>query len=405
MPKFRWEGFDKNGKKIRGSTDAPSRRDVKRAMKREGIKVIRLEEPSIFESDLDQIMVDLGLKSPFTKAELGRFTKQLYILLNSGVPILEAFEILYKQEKNQSFKASIKAIAQDIGGGMTLFEALSKQKGFDKLYCALIKAGESAGILDGILQKLSEFMDKQQKLQSQVKGALMYPTIVVIVGIGVVYAMMVFVVPQFVSMLQDANQEMPWITQMVIDISDFLQAYTLPALPFMAFAFFMFSRWKKSEQGKIKWDLVTMKIPVFGDIVIKGNLASFTRTMATMLNAGVPLIESLDICLGTLDNTKIAIDLMAVKKAVTEGKTITEPLKKIEYFPDMVAQMVKVGEATGNLDQMLLRVSDVFEDEVETALGLATKMIEPLILVGLGGIVGTILIAMYLPMFKSAGGA
>ncbi len=402
MPKFRWEGFNTEGKKVRGSTSVPSRRDVKMVMRREGIRIVKVEKPSIFEADLDQLMIDAGLKSPFGVKELAKFTKQLSILLSSGVPILESFEILYKQERNPLFKNIIKNISLDVGGGSMLNEALKKQKGFDKLYTSLVKAGESAGILDGILQKLSEFMDKQQKIRGQIKGALMYPTIVTVVGIGVVYGMMIFVVPQFVSMLEEAGQELPFVTQMVIDISDFLQAWTGPMFPVFAILFFMFSRWKKGS-GKERWDLITMKIPLFGVVIIKGNLASFTRTMATMINAGVPLLECLDICLDTLDNTKIAKDLKQVQVAITEGKTMAEPLKKIEYFPEMVAQMVKVGEATGSLDEMLVRCADVFEEEVDEALGNATKMIEPIILVGLGGVVGTILIAMYLPMFKAAG--
>jgi type IV pilus assembly protein PilC len=403
MPKFRYEGFDGNGKRIRGNLEAVDRRDVKVQMKRDGIRVVKIHEPGIMETDLDQLMIDAGLTKPFGIKELTKFTKQLYILLNSGVPILESFEILFKQEKNPRFKNIIKQIANDIGGGMTLHEALAKQKGFDKLYTSLVKAGESAGILDGILQKLSEFMDRNQKLKGQIKGALMYPTIVTIVGIGVVYAMMMFVVPQFVSMLEDTGQEMPWVTQFVIDTSKFLEEYTLKLAPLLGIALFLFLRWKAGP-GKVIWDQLTMKLPVFGQIIIKGNLASFSRTMATMLNAGVPLLEALAICIETIDNTRIASDLEIVKKAVTEGKTITEPLKKIEYFPDMVAQMVKVGESTGSLDEMLLKVSDVFEDEVEEALGAGTKLLEPIILVGLGGVIGFILIAMYLPMFKSAGG-
>ncbi|MBL7665515.1 MAG: type II secretion system F family protein [Bacteriovoracaceae bacterium] len=405
MPKFRWEGFDKTGKKMSGSLVVTTARELRATLRRDGVRVVKVIEPGILDTDFDQLMIDAGLKEPFSNKELGKFTRQLSILLSAGVPILECFEILFKQEKNPSFKNLIKLVAQDVGGGSTLNEALSKRKGFTKLYTSLIKAGEAAGILDEILNKLNEFMEKQQKLMSQLKGALMYPTIVTLVGIGVVYALMVFVVPQFVSMLTETGQELPFVTKFVIDVSDFLRAYTLQAAPLMAVAFFFFMKWKKSASGKPIWDLVTMKLPIFGGIIIKGNLASFTRTLATMLGAGVPLLDALDICLETLDNTYIAQDLLKVKVAVTEGKTITEPLKKIEYFPELVAQMVKVGEATGNLDQMLVKVSDVFEQEVEELLGNATKLIEPLILVGLGGIIATILIAMYLPMFMSAGGA
>jgi type IV pilus assembly protein PilC len=405
MPKFRWVGFTREGKKLSGITDAATKRDLKLSMKREGVRIVKCQEPGLMETDLDQIFLQMGLTKAFTQKELSKFTKQLSILLNSGVPILESFEILYKQEKNPTFKNIIKQVAQDVGGGSMLNEALGKQPGFNKLYCALVKAGEAAGILDMILNKLSEFMEKQQKLKSQVKGALMYPTIVVIVGVAVVYAMMVFVVPQFQEMIESSGQEMPQVTQIVIDTSEFLQAYTLKAIPVFAILFFIFNKWKVSKAGKPVFDEFTMKLPVFGGIIIKGNLASFTKTLATMLGAGVPLIEALEICIETLDNSRMAEDLEEVRVAVMEGKSITEPLKQIEYFPEMVGQMVKVGEATGSLDQMLEKVSAVFEDEVEELLGTATKLMEPIILVGLGGVIGFIMIAMYLPMFKGAEGA
>jgi type IV pilus assembly protein PilC len=334
-----------------------------------------------------------------------RFTRQLAILINAGVPILESLEILEQQEKNPTLKKVVRNISVQVEEGKSLYDAMMGQLGFTKLYCSLVRAGESAGILDTILNKLAEFLEKAEKLKKQVKSALTYPVIVVIVGIAVVFGLMTFVVPQFVSILQESNQEIPWVTQTVIDISNFFQNYTLLLIVGLFSTTMIFLNYIKTTTGKKQWDIFTMKAPLFGMLVIKGNLGSFTRTLATMLSAGVPIIDALEICIETLDNTQIAKDLEKVRKAVIEGKSITEPLKRIRYFPPLVTQMIKVGESTGNLDQMLIKVADVFEEEVEELVHNLTKLIEPIILVVLGGIIGFVLIAMYLPIFMTAGGA
>jgi len=405
MPKFKYVGFTLDGKKQESVIDAETLKDAKKLLRRKGIKTTKITPPSIFESDLGEMMVETGLARPFGKPELTRFTRQLSILINAGVPILECMEILHKQEQNFALKRVIKNITMQIEEGKSLFDAMSGQPGFDKLYCALVKAGESAGILDGILVKLAEFMEKAEKLKKQVKSALTYPVIVVVVGFIVIFGLMTFVVPQFVGMLKESNQEIPWVTQTVIDISNFFQNYSLLLIAFIVSFFIFFSKFIKTTEGKKAWDRFTMSAPLFGMLVIKGNLSSFTRTLATMLAAGVPIIDALEICIETLDNTQISKDLTKVRKAVMEGRSITEPLSRIKYFPALVTQMIKVGESTGNLDQMLIKVADVFEEEVEELIGNLTKMIEPLILVVLGGIIGFVLIAMYLPIFMSAGGA
>jgi type IV pilus assembly protein PilC len=253
--------------------------------------------------------------------------------------------------------------------------------------------------------KLAEFLEKGEKLKKQVKSALTYPVIVVVVGVIVIFGLMVYVVPQFVGILKETNQEVPWVTQTVIDVSNFFQNYTLLLIAGIIAGTIFFLNYIKTREGKQQWDRLTMKAPLFGLLIIKGNLGSFTRTLATMLSAGVPIIDSLEICIETLDNTQIAKDLKKVRQAVVEGKSITEPLGRIKYFPPLVTQMIKVGESTGNLDQMLVKVADVFEDEVEELVQNLTKLIEPIILVVLGGIIGFVLIAMYLPIFMSAGGA
>lgn len=405
MPKFKYVGFTADGKKVESTIDAETIRDAKKILRRQNIRATKVIPPSFFEVDLGQFLVEKGLAKPFGRAELTRFTRQLSILINAGVPILECMEILYKQEQNMVLKRVVKNIAMQIEEGKSLYDAMSGQQGFDKLYCSLVKAGESAGILDAILMKLAEFLEKAEKLKKQVKSALTYPVIVVIVGIIVIFGLMTFVVPQFVDILKESGQEIPWITQVVMDTSAFFQNYTLLLIAgLIAFAM-LFLNFIKTKQGKQAWDRFTMRAPLFGMLVIKGNLGSFTRTLSTMLAAGVPIIDSLEICIETLDNTQISKDLRKVRKAVMEGKSITEPLSRITYFPPLIAQMIKVGESTGNLDQMLLKVADVFEEEVEELVQNLTKMIEPLILVVLGGIIAFVLIAMYLPIFMSAGGA
>lgn len=405
MPKFKYVGFTAEGKKVESSIDADTVKEAKRILRRQNIRATKVEAPSIFEADLGQWMVEKGIARPFGRPELMRFTRQLSILINAGVPILECLEILHKQEQNFALRNTVKKVTMQVEEGKSLFDALSQQQGFDKLYCNLVKAGESAGILDSILNKLAEFLEKQEKLKKQVKSALTYPAIVVVVGIIVIFGLMTFVVPQFVNMLTESGQQIPWVTQVVIDTSAFFQKYTLVMIAGMIAGFMLFINFIKTREGKAQWDRFTMRAPLFGMLIIKGNLGAFTRTLATMLAAGVPIIDSLEICIDTLDNTQIAKDLNKVRTAVIEGKSITEPLSRIKYFPPLVTQMMKVGESTGNLDQMLVKVADVFQEEVEELVANLTKLIEPMILVGLGGIIGFVLIAMYLPIFMAAGGA
>lgn len=405
MAIYKYEAVDSAGKRILGQVEASNEKEVRKVLRVQGVRVKKITPPSILEFDLGMWMVDKGFASAIGAKELTNFTKQLAIMIGAGVPILQSMEILYRAEKNPSLKLAIKKVAADVGEGKTIAEALQAQKGFDKLYCNLVKAGEAGGILDSILKKLAVHMEKQQKTKSQIKSAMMYPTIVTLVGIGVIWAMMVFVVPQFVGMLIETGQELPWITQFVIDTSDFFGRYTPIMVPAFFVAVASFVSYIKTPTGKIFWDNLSMRFPLFGKIIIKANLASFSNTLSTLLSAGVALIDALDICIETLDSTVIANDIREVKKKVLEGKTLTEPLAKIDYFPELVTQMIRVGEQTGQIDMMLLRVSEVFEDEVDQLVAGMTKMIEPIIIVVLGGIIAAILVAMYLPMFMSAGAA
>lgn len=405
MANYGWEGLNKDGQRESGTLNAVDEKEVRRTLRAKGIRVKKITPPSILEFDIGEWMVKKGLAKAFGPKELMTFTKQLAIMNNAGVPIIQSLEILFKSERNPSLKNAVKTIAVDVGEGKTLAEAMAKQKGFDKLYCNLVKAGEAGGILDDILKKLAEHMERTEKIKGQIKSAMTYPAIVLLVGLAVVWGLMTFVVPQFVDMLKDTGQEPPFITQLVIDISNFVQEYTLIGVPGLFVLLLLLQNYIKTETGKIAFDNFMMKLPIFGGIVIKGNLASFCRTMSTLLGSGVSLIDSLEICVETIDNGVVANDLKTVRKAIEQGKTLTEPLTKVDYFPDMVSQMIRVGEQTGQVDQMLEKVADVFEDEVNDLVSNMTKLIEPFIIVFLGGMVATVLVAMYLPIFMSAGGA
>ena len=403
MGQWKYEAFNKDGKREVGTVDASERSEVRKFLRTRGLRPKKIEPPSLLEFDIGEWMVDNGFAQAFGAKQLLMFTKQLSIMIEAGVPIIEALEILYKQEKNIALKKSVKQVSNSVKEGKTISEAMEKEKGFDKLYCNLIKAGEAGGVLDVILNKLTIHLEKSEKIKSQVKSAMTYPIIVSIVGGGVIWAMLVFVVPQFVTMLNDTGKEIPGVTQFVIDVSDALGKYSLYGVPALIFLAFMVKSWTKTPTGKVIYDKIFMKLPLFGGIVIKGNLSSFTRTLGTMLSSGVSLVDALDICIETIDNGVISEDLKVVKRKVVEGRSLTEPLEKIEYFPPLVVQMVRVGEQTGQIDNMLEKVADVFEDEVNELVENMTKLIEPMIIVVLGGIVALILVAMYLPMFSAAG--
>lgn len=404
MGTYKWEGLDKKGKRAHGHVVARNEKEARKILRAQGVRAKKLTPPSFLEFDISEWMIENGYAKGFGVQELTMFTKQLSIMINAGVPIIQSLEILVKSEKHPVLKRTIADISREVSEGMTIAEAMRKQKGFTPLYCNLVKAGESAGILDQILSKLADHMEKQEKTKAQIKSAMMYPAIVVLVGIGVIYALMVFVVPQFMGMLESSGQEVPAITQFVVDTSEFFQKYSMHIIVSLGVFVWTMSNFIKSKFGKPIFDKFMMGVPVFGGIVIKGNLSSFSRTIATMLSSGIALVDALEICVDTLDNVIIAEDIREVRRQVTQGKTMYDPLARIKYFPEMVASMIKIGEQTGSLDAMFTKVSDVFEDEVNTLVGGMTKMIEPIIIVVLGGIVAVILVAMYLPIFMSAGG-
>jgi type IV pilus assembly protein PilC len=402
---FKYEGINKEGKRISGELEMSSLDDVKKHLRKERIRATKIQAPSLANVDLNQVLANiLGAKS-FTDKDLARFTSQMATLLDAGVPVLQALQILTKQERSPGLKASLKKVSKSVSEGKSLYDAMNDSKVFSKLMCYMVKTGEATGQLDQVLNRLSTFIEKNQAIKKKVKGALTYPTILVVVGVGVICFLMTYVVPMFVGIIQDAKQEIPWVTQFVMDISTFFSSYIL----FIAVAAFAvpgaFIAILRTPKGKANWDKYSLKIPLFKDLIIKSNLSTFSQTLSTLLSSGIPILDGLDICSETIGNTFIASDILKLKQSVMSGKSISEPLKRISYFPDLVAQMIEVGESTGKLDSMLQKVAKIFEVEVEGAIQVMTQIIEPVILVCLGGAIAMVMLAIYLPIFMSAGAA
>jgi type IV pilus assembly protein PilC len=295
-------------------------------------------------------------------------------------------------------------IQESISAGSPLWEAMSKQKDiFNHLYVYLVRAGEMGGALDLILNRLAKYLDDNVRLVRMVKGAMVYPAAVLVVGFGVTFGLLTFVVPQFESMITASGGELPYLTKVVINISHFCSNNFLYIIGGTVGGVTFFMKTIKTPEGKKSWDRFKLSLPLFGDLLVKGSTARFARTLGTMLTSGVNLIDAIEICKMTMDNIIIEEALAKVKTEISSGKTIALPLAQAKVFPGMVIQMINVGENTGTLDQMLIKVADFYEAEVEAIVGSLSKLIEPIVLVVLGGIVAFILIAMYLPVFNIAG--
>jgi type IV pilus assembly protein PilC len=344
------------------------------------------------------------LKPGIKIRDLVIFTRQFATMIDAGLPLVQCLDILGNQQPNATFKVIIKEIKADVEQGSTFADALRKHpKPFDALYTNLVAAGEVGGILDTILNRLAVYLEKADALRRKVKGAMVYPSTVLVVAVGVVMLMLVKIIPTFERMFQDFGGELPGPTQVVVNLSHFMQAWIGP---FMAMTVIVivayFQTRKRSPNFRRRTDGIYLKLPVFGPLLRKVAVARFTRTLGTMIASGVPILDGLDIVAKTAGNMIIEDALNDVRTAISEGKTIAEPLSESGVFPGMVVQMIAVGEETGAMENMLSKIADFYDDEVDAAVEALTAMLEPLMMVGLGGTVGGMLIAMYLPIFKIA---
>ena len=398
MPVFLWEGQTRKGEKKKGEIEAANEAALRGILRRQGLTSITVKQKP---KNLSEYLP--FLKQKVKEKEVVIFARIFATMINAGLPLIQCLDLLAQQEQNKTFAQIITAIKEDIEGGSTLSDALRKYpKVFDDLFVNLVAAGESGGILDVILQRLSNYMEKAMKLKSKVKGAMTYPASVLVISIAVVSLLLVKVIPTFQKMFEGFGGELPGPTQFLITLSTYAQKYFLVAIIALAVAIYAFRRYYKTEKGTLLIDDLILKSPVFGPLLKKVAVARFTRTMSTMMTSGVPILEGLAIVSKTAGNKVVENALIRVRKSISEGKTIAEPLLETGIFPPMVVQMIAVGEATGALDAMLSKIADFYDDEVDTAVDAMTALLEPFMMVFLGGVVGGMIIAMYLPIFKMA---
>jgi type IV pilus assembly protein PilC len=395
MPLFEWEGRSVKGEVKTGTTMADSEDALRTSLRKEGIILTKSREKREVKQE------KFNPKKKIKPLSIVLFTRQLSTMITSGLPLVQALDILVNQMEDKDFKGIVKDIKQRIEGGSRFADALKEYpQCFDTLYVNLVVAGEEAGLIDAVLQRLAVYMEKTQKLKSKVKSAMIYPIAIVTVAIGVTLVLLVFVIPVFETMFKDMGAELPLPTQIVVTISKFVKKYIIFGIVALVIAAFMFRRFYRTEGGRRKVDRIILKIPIFGVLAIKSSVARVTRTLGTLLQSGVAIIESLVIVAKVAGN-KIVEDALVVAKArITEGRSMSEPLEESGVFPPMVIQMVQVGESTGALDSMLNKIADFYEEDVDTLVTNLTAMMEPMIMMFLGVVLGGLIIAMYLPIFK-----
>jgi type IV pilus assembly protein PilC len=392
---FTWEGVDKKGRRIKGETEAISVAYVNATLRRQGVNPIKVRKKG---KSL------LARKKKITPKDVAIFTRQFATMLQSGIPIVQSFDIVGKGHENPSMQEMLMAIKQDIESGTNLSTALGKHPlYFDALFCNLVQAGESAGILDAILQKLAIYKEKIEAIKGKIKSALFYPAAVVVVAFVITAILLIFVIPQFESMFKGFGADLPALTQFVVSLSVFFQAWWWAIFGSVGgTVFFIGYTYKRSIKMQHTIDRLTLKLPIIGVIIKKATIARYCRTLATMFAAGVPLVESLDSVAGASGNQVYYEGVMAIKADVSTGMQLQASMDATKLFPNMVIQMVAIGEESGELDKMLGKVADFYEEEVDNAVASLSSLLEPIIMAVLGGIVGTLVIAMYLPIFKMA---
>jgi type IV pilus assembly protein PilC len=398
LAKYNYLAKDKSGRLVKGILDVFSISEARTVLRGQDLTPVSIKLQNAVFSGLN--------RASCTSKELQVFSRQFSVLIESGVPILESLSSIAEGQENKKFRMAIDDIVRQISTGRKLSEALALYPGiFDKLYVNLVKAGEEAGVLDEVLDRLSFYIEKSNALKSKITGALWYPMITIVIAFSAVTGVLVFIIPKFQTLFSEKGQALPALTQKVIDLSESLQANwyiylgVTTAIPVVLMFYY------KTPSGRQIIDRILIKIPVFGSLIIKSCVARMSRTLATLLKAGVQLVEAIEITAGVAGNAVLENDLETARKSIIQGRSFVEPLRKSIMIPLMVAQMIAIGEKTGNIDTMLLKIADFYEAEVETAADALTSLIEPLLIVFLGGTVGVLVIAMFLPILNLAGTA
>lgn len=393
-----WEAKTKQGELKKGEMEANDQTAVEARLKSLGLTPSKVRRKGL----LDNAVVLPGMGG-VTGKDLLVFTRQFATMIDAGLPLVQCLDILGGQTDNAAFRKVIFAIKSRVESGSTFSDALKDHpKVFDELYVQLCAAGEVGGILDTILNRLAVYKEKSEKLKRKVRGAMTYPTIVIIVAIGVTAVLLLKVTPTFAKMFADFGGTLPGPTQFVVDLSAWLQSYILYMVAGIVVAVVGGTAFYRNPKGRELFDKIILKVPIIGDVLRKVAVARFTRTLGTMVSSGVPILDALDVTAKTAGNRTVEAAISYVRSKISEGKNIAGPLAETKVFPSMVVQMIGVGEATGAMDQMLNKIADFYDDEVDTSVASLTAMIEPLLMVFLGFVVGGFLIAMYMPIFTIA---
>lgn len=400
MPVYIWEGRNASGKRVNGNIEAKDIQAVFNLLKNQRIvpNAKKIREKG---KGLEMEISIPGFRPKVKAKDVVIFTRQFATMIDAGLPIVQALDILGKQHDNKAFRKAMLAVKETVESGGTLTDGLRKvPKAFDDLYVNMVTAGESGGILDVILERLAIHMEKAMKLKREVMTAMIYPAVVVFAAGIVTSILLIFVIPTFADLFSDFGSALPLPTQIVINISNFFVKYWYVIFPAIIGSIFGFFYFLKTERGKEVLHPLALKLPVFGEIIRKVAVARFTRTLGTMVSSGVPILEALNVCAKTAGNKVVERDVQRSRQSISEGKSIAEPLSESSVFPPMVVQMISVGESTGALDAMLQKIADFYEDEVDNAVTAMKQLIEPFMILFLGALIGGLVIAMYLPIFK-----
>ena len=398
MPVYVWRGKNSLGEKRKGEVDAPDEAAALAQVRR-----LRIGDPVIKEKPKDLLAGIAFLQPKVTGKDVVVFTRQLSTMIDAGLPLVQALQILEKQQTNVTFKKILNSIRADVEAGSTLADSMRKNpKVFDNFFTNMIEAGETGGILDIILSRLAAFMEKAMALGRKIRGAMIYPAICLLLSIVMLAVILIYVIPVFAEMFASFGKALPVPTQFVIDMSDFVKAYLLHSVIAVIVFVYACRKFYNTGKGRLAVDRVLLTLPLIGELLRKVAVAKFTRTLGTMLHSGVPILAALQIVARTAGNKVIEGAVHRVAEAIAEGRPMAEPLEESGVFPNMVVQMIGVGESVGALDTMLDKIADFYDQEVDQAVANVTAAIEPLMLVVLGGLIGGLVIAMYLPIFQIA---
>jgi type IV pilus assembly protein PilC len=397
MPVYKWEGKTLKGLIKKGEMEAANEGAIRAQLRQQSII------PTKIVSKGKEIKLSFSFGSKVKQRSIAIFTRQLATMIDAGLPLVQSLEILSSQQENKTFKNILRGIREDVEGGSTFAGALKKHPAtFNDLYTNLVVAGEEGGILDNILTRLANYIEKAEALKKKVKSAMVYPTVIVSVAVIVVIILMIFVIPVFESMFKSAGQTLPLPTMIVVVISKTIRKYIVIVIPAVIALFYFLKKYHQTDNGKALLDRLLLQMPVFGSLFRKIAVARFSRTLGTLVSSGVPILDGLNIVSKTAGNRTIETAILNARASIREGETIAEPLNRSGIFPPMVIQMISVGESTGALDSMLSKIADFYEDEVDVAVSNLTALLEPLLMCFLGVVIGGVVIAMYLPIFQMA---